>query len=98
MLSDHFLSKSHHGAVLDSVSQKERRGEREMSVFKISTASASPVELNDAEELVGTPTPTKETQSPTLLSRSDAVFHGEEHLSFIPQPVQSLIAFPAPPG
>lgn len=31
MLSDHFLSKSHHGAVLDSVSQKERRGEREMS-------------------------------------------------------------------
>lgn len=31
-------------------------------------------------------------------SRSDAASHGEEHLSFIPQPVQSLIAFPAPPG
>ena len=28
MLSDHFLSKSHHGAVLDSVSQKERGGKK----------------------------------------------------------------------
>lgn len=40
VLSDHFLSKSHCGAVLGSVSQKERGGEREMS--GVDTVSEEP--------------------------------------------------------